>query len=268
MPTEHGMLAKGCGVTTPVGHVVLTAGDVVINDGQSVQSIADGQVRKYIFDNISTSNYKKTFVCANPQKNEVLICFPFGSSTYCNKAMVWNWESKAWGSRELTNATFGASGQIENISAGTWSSDAETWSLDSSVWNENEYSPNEARLLFSETSRISAFDVSSGDDGVTPLTGSLERIGMSFDDAYTNKLIRCVYPRIDAPNKTPVTIQVGGSMFPDSAVTWSAPVTFTVGSSVKADCFASGRYLALRISASSPYRIRSFDIDIVKAGAY
>ena len=266
IPGEVGMLFRGCGVETPVGHVVLTAGDVVVNTGQGVQSIADGQIRKYIFNNISTTNYKKAFVTSNPQKNEVLVCFPFEGSTYCNKAAVWNWSTKTWGLRDLENVTFGATGQIENLSAGTWSSDTEAWSLDTSSWNENEYSPNESRLLFSETTRISAFDVSSGDDGSTALSGTLERTGMTFDDAYTSKLIKGVYPRIDAPVGTQVTIQVGGAMYPDSATTWSDPVTFTTGNNVKADCFAHGKFLAIRFTASAPWRMRSFDLDVTPSG--
>ncbi|WP_230687588.1 hypothetical protein, partial [Streptococcus pneumoniae] len=67
LPGESGMLARGCAVNTPVGHVVLTAGDVVVNNGTGVQSIANGAVRSYIFNNIDSTNYKRAFVTANPQ---------------------------------------------------------------------------------------------------------------------------------------------------------------------------------------------------------
>lgn len=265
---DYGMLAKGCGVDTPLGHVVLTAGDVVLNNGQSIQSIADGQVRRFIFNNINSSNAGRSFVTANPQKNEVLVCFPFGDSSACTKAAVWNWDSKTWGIRELNNVTYGDCGVIDNLYSGSWSSDTEAWSLDTTEWNENEYSPNESRLLLSEIGRISAFDVSAGDDGLTNLTGTLERTGMTMDDPYTTKLVRAVYPRIDAPANTQVTIQVGGSMTADKPPVWSDPVTFTVGQSIKADSFATGRFLAVRISASAPWRMRSLDLDIAPAGAY
>lgn len=74
LPGETGMLARGCGVNTPLGHVVLTAGDVVLNTGQGVTSIANGIVRNLIFKNIDSTNYKRAFVTANPQKNEVWVC--------------------------------------------------------------------------------------------------------------------------------------------------------------------------------------------------
>uniref|UniRef100_UPI00195A4CFE hypothetical protein n=1 Tax=Fusobacterium mortiferum TaxID=850 RepID=UPI00195A4CFE len=77
------------GVNTPYGHVVLSAGDVVLNTGQGCNSIANGIVRKAIFNNIDSVYYKRAFVTANPQKNEVWICFPVNSAT-CNRAAVWN----------------------------------------------------------------------------------------------------------------------------------------------------------------------------------
>jgi hypothetical protein len=248
--------------------VILTAGDVVLNNGQSIQSIADGQVRRFIFNSISFGNSARPFVTSNPQRNEVLICFPFADSQACTMAAVWNWESKTWGMRTLNNATYGDIGMIDASLSDSWESDPDPWSLDTTSWNENEYSPNESLLLLSELTRISAFDVSAGDDGMSHLTGSLERTGMTMDDPYTNKLVRAVYPRIDAPYGTTVTVQVGGAMNPGQAPVWSAPVSFIVGQSVKADSFASGRFLAIRLSASAPWRMRSFDMDIVQSGAY
>ncbi|MBI3102938.1 MAG: hypothetical protein HYY98_15515 [Burkholderiales bacterium] len=82
LPGDSGMLFRGCGAMTPLGHVVLTAGDVVLNTGSGVQSIADGIIRKYIFRNIDSTNYKRAFVATNPQRNEVLVCFPVNRGDY------------------------------------------------------------------------------------------------------------------------------------------------------------------------------------------
>ena len=267
LPGEYGMLAKGCGAVTPKGHVVLSAGDVILNTGQGMQSICDGVIRRYIFNNIDSTNYKRAFVCTNPQRNEVLVCFPFNGSSYCDKAAVWNWETGAWSLRDLTNATYGAAGLISFEIARTWATDPENWGDDSTTWNENEYSPNEARLLISTSSEIRAFDVGSTDGG-SSFTGVLERTGISLDEGNTNKLIRAVYPRIDATGDTPIQIQVGASMYPDQAVSWSPAVTFKVGRDIKADTFAQGRYLAIRITGTNAYRVRSLDMDIVPTGAF
>lgn len=268
IPGDSGMLFRGCAVNTPLGHVVLTAGDVVLNNGQGVESIADGQIRAYIFRNLDSTNYKKAFVTSNPQKNEVLICFPFVGSTNCNKAAVWNWKEKTWGLRDLDGVTYGATGQIAATAFTTWDSDSESWDLDTSTWNEDPYSPNQARLLLSQTNRISGFDISAGDDGVTNLTGSLTRTGVSLDNAQSMKLVRSVYPRVDAPSGSVMTIQVGASMAPNAAPVWSAPASFVVGQDTKADAFANGRFLAFRFTCSAPWRMRPFDIDVEQTGLY
>ena len=268
IPGDSGMLFRGCAVSTPLGHVVLTAGDVVLNNGQGAESIADGQIRDYIFRNLDSSNYKKAFVTSNPQKNEALICFPFVGSTNCDKAAVWNWKEKTWGLRDLSNVTYGATGQIAATSFTTWAGDSESWDLDTSTWNEDPYSPNQARLLLTQTNRIAGFDISAGDDGVTGLTGSLTRTGVSLDNAQAMKMVRGVYPRVDAPTGSVMTVEVGSSMTPDSPAVWSAPASFVVGQDIKADTFANGRFLSFRFACSKPWRMRAFDIDVDYAGLY
>lgn len=268
LPGDSGMLARGCGAVTPVGHVVLTPGDVVLNTGQGVTSIANGQVRRYIFNNIDSTNYKRAFVTTNPQRNEVLVCFPLTGSSTCNKAAVWNWVDKTWGFRDIGDTTYGAVGQVDEITQGTWASDSESWDLDVTTWGESAYAPNEARLLLSQLTQIAAFDASGSDDGVNPVVGTLERTGMYFDDAQAYKLMRGVWPRIDAPTGSVVTFTPGAAAVPHGVPTWGAPVSFVVGQDPKADFFAQGRYNALRISCAAPWRIRAMDVDVVKTGKF
>jgi hypothetical protein len=270
LPGESGMLARGCAVNTPYGHVVLTAGDVVLNTGQGANSIANGMVRKYIFDNIDSTNYKRAFVTANPQKNEVWVCFPYGTSQVCNKACVWNWIDKTWAIRELTNVTYGAFGQINYTAVSSTWADTGTWDTDGSGWNENEYSPAEARLVMGHTTPlISLVDTGTTEFGAL-IAASAERTGMNLGDGNSVKLVKAIWPHIDGNNGASVSIQVGASMYPDSAPTWGAAQTFTVGQSAKVDCFASGRYLAVRFinTTYSGWRMKSFGIEYEPAGAY
>jgi hypothetical protein len=270
LPGETGMLARGCAVDTPVGHVVLTAGDVVVHQGGNATSIADGVVRRFIFNNMNSFQAQRSFVCLNPQKHEVLVCFPTVDSETCDTAAVWNWDTKAWGVRTLSNVTYGASGQINSSSTLLqWDADSDSWESDASTWNENEYAANESRLLLARTTKVTAFDVGTADFGAE-IDSSLEVTGMSLGDPYANKLIRAVYPRIDAPTGTVVNVTIGGAMNATDAPVWGSPVPFVVGSQIKADCFASGRFLALRFEGEGfePWRIRSYDLDVVSSGAY
>jgi hypothetical protein len=268
IPGDYGMLFKGCGTVTPLGHVVLTSGDVMLSDGNGFKSIADGLVRRHIFQNINTENFKRSFVCSNPQKNEVLVCYPEGVSTFCNKAAVWNWVTGTWGFRNLSGVYFGSSGLVSLEIPNTWSSDTGIWEFDTTSWNEDEYAPNESRLILSTATKLVGWDIGGSDDGVVALSGAAERRGMTFQDPYSNKLIRAVYPRVDAATGAPLQVQVGSSMYADGVVSWSQPVTFQVGREIKVDTFAQGRFLAVRFSGSFPWRMRSFDVDVVPTGAY
>ncbi len=267
LPGDSGMLAKGCGAVTPLGHVVMTAGDIVLNTGNGVQSIADGTIRRHIFSSMDSTNYKRAFVVANPQRSEVLVCFPTSGEATCNKAAVWNWESKTWGMRDLPSVTYGDNGQLSYDVGIAWAGDSDTWESDASAWSENEYAPNESRLLLASTNKILAFDVGVTDDGAA-FTAVLERRGFTFGDTNTVKLIRSIIPRIDASNGTTITFEVGAAMTPDVQPQWMPAATFTVGSGYKIDSFASGRFLALRISSAQPFRLRSLDVDLVASGAY
>ena len=269
LPGEVGMLAPGCAVDTPVGHVVLTAGDVVVHQGQGAVSIADGVIRKWIFNTMNSIRASRSFVVANPQKAEVLICFPSGDSDVCDTAAVYNWISKAWGMRTLTDCTYAATGQINaDATLLQWDSDNDAWETDATAWSENEYAAAEARVLFSRLSAITAFDIGTTDYGAE-IASSLERMGMSLGAPERVKLTRSVRPRIDAPTGTVLNIQAGGAMDAMDSPQWSGFTPFVVGTT-KADLFASGRFLALRIVGTGyqPWRMRSMDMDVVAMGEY
>jgi len=268
LPGVYGLLAAGCVVDTPVGHVVMSAGDIVVHTGGQPQSIANGVIRRYVFGNINSTYYKRSFVISNPSKNEVWICFPYGNSSVCDKAVVWNWVDKSWAIRSLENATYGCVGQT--LISDTWDADTEAWDTDPSTWNENDYSPAEHRLLMSHsTPLISLVDTGSTDFG-SIITATATRTGITLGDAMAIKTVRSIRPRIDGSTGASITIEVGASMYPDDSPEWSDPVTFTVGSSIKADSFATGRFLAVRFSNVdySPWRMRSFDIEYTKTGNY
>lgn len=271
LPGDSGLIARGCVVNTPLGHVVMTAGDIVLNTGQGVTSISNGVIREFIFRNLSPDNYKRAFLTANPQKSEVWICYPHGTVTTCNKACVWNWIDKTWSIRELSNVTYGAYGNINYTStAVTWATIGTTWDMIGSTWNENEYSPAEARLLMTHTTPY----ISLQDTGTTDFGGlinaSLERTGITMGDPYSIKLARSLYPKIDGVAGATVGIQFGASMYADALPNWGAIQQFTIGSSQKIDSMISGRFLAVRFSNSDfyPWRVKSFGIEYENCGGY
>lgn len=156
LPGEVGMLTRGCAVNTPKGHVVLTAGDLILHNAQGPQSIAEGRVRRWLFNSIDSTNYARAFLCVNPTVNEVWVCFPESGQTACTLALVWNWQDDTFGVRQLTDTTYGAAGTVNTSLSDTWSSDTDTWNNDTTTWNSTGFAAVQNRLLLTQASSGSA----------------------------------------------------------------------------------------------------------------
>jgi hypothetical protein len=235
------------------------------------QSILTDRLKNWLFaSQIDSASYSKCFVVANPSKAEAWICYPEVGETTCTRALVWNWDANVFGIRELPNANHAASGLLDYSASSGWSTDAESWADDSTLWNQDEFTPADPRLLIASN----APGLYLADAGATfagsAVEATLERSGMAFDAPEQVKVIRSVYPRIDAPAGTQVQITLGYSMDAEQAPIWGNPVTYTVGSTYKADAFASGRFLALRLSSTGGprWRVKSLSLDLVAQGAY
>ena len=269
LPGDFGMLGKGCVAAIPQGHVVLCAGDVVLHNGQGPQSILNARMRRYLFSTIDGTNFRRSFVVANLRRNEVLVCYPTNGSATCNQALVWNYKDDTLGIRDLPGMTYGAPGIVRYTATSGWNADAGAWDADSSAWDSDPYGAVEPRVVLSGATELSALDVGNDFNG-TAITGMLERTGMAFDAPDVVKTIRAVYPRLDGNAGTAITVEVGGSMNAESPPTWSAPVTYIKGTTFKADTFATGRFLSVRFTSvgGAPWRIKSYDLDMVKRGRY
>jgi len=272
LPGNFGMLTQGCAADTPKGHVVLSAGDVVIHNGDSPQSIISGRLRSWLFDSqIDPTFVSRCFVVANPNRSEVWICYPEVGQSVCTAALVWNWESDTWSPRQLPNVTHAAVGLLGYTSSDAWSADSASWGSDSTAWNQNDFTSPTAKLVMASSNpAIYLADSTLTFDG-SSISSRLERSGLTFDDPERVKVIRSIVPRVDAPAGTVLSISVGSSMTAEAAATWSTPVTYTVGTTYKADVFSmAGRFLGVRIegSGSQRWRIKSFDVDVQALGMY
>lgn len=270
LPGDQGALVRGGMANTPLGHVVLTPGDIVLHAGQGPQSIATSVIRRWIFNQVDSPNRLRSFLVTNPPANEVWVCITTIGNDFATLAAVWNWIDKTWSIRELPGVTYGASGQIDYSIISTWGAQSDVWEDASNAWNQEELSAAESRLLMCGTDQaITAVDVSSTFDG-TPFTSQMTRTGIAFGAPERVKTVRSVFPRVDAATGTRLRIEVGSSMDVEQPVTWSPPVEYVVGQTYKADTFASGRFIAIRYTSmdNNWWRIRSHGLDVVTAGAY
>ena len=270
LPGETGMLAPNCGAIVPMGHVVLTAGDVVLFNGQQTKSILTGKMRKWLFNNLDSNYYGRSFVVSNPQLNEVWVCFPTTGSDVCTKAVIWNWADNTLTVRDLDGATCAASGPFTYTISNPWSSNAYNWDTDPTVWDVSDIPLSQASLLLgTDAPQLLVADLTTQFHGVA-FTALMERTGLTFDDPDRVKLMTSITPRVDGATGQTLYIQAGAAMDAEGTYTWGTPVTYTIGSTRKADVMASGRFLAYRVysTASINWRIRAMDVDVRAQGGY
>jgi hypothetical protein len=271
LPGNYGMLTQGCAVETPMGHVVLCAGDVVLHNGGEPKSIVSGRVRSWLFETqIDPTNVAKCFVAANPGKSEVWVCYPEVGQSTCTAALVWNWDSDTWTRRALPNILHASAGLLGYTTSDAWSADSATWDSDATAWDQNDLASPTTRLLMASTAPA----IYLADSGLT-FAGStnaatLERTGLTFGDPDRVKIMKSISPRIEAPAGTQISITFGASVTAEESPTWGDPVTYTVGSTFKADSFATGRFLAVRFSDSGGqrWRVKSFTADVQAMGEF
>jgi hypothetical protein len=67
-------------------------------------------------------------------------------------------------------------------------------------------------------------------------------------------------------------VNVGSQETADDDISWdiNGPHPFVIGTDRKVDCFAEGRILAVRFSATvaEDWQIHGYDFDLVKTGQY
>lgn len=270
LPGESGMLARGCAVNTPKGHVVLTNGDVIVHSGQGPTSLAQGRMKKFLFDRLDATNFARSFLCVNDLGHEVWVCFPESGRSACSMALVWNWDSDTFGVRDLPNATYGASGNLSISTTSTWATSPYTWATAPGTWSSDTITAAEAQLVVScSTPTITLMESGLQFNGSDP-TCVLERTGLTFEKPDMVKTVSAVIPRVDGSVGQILSIEVGASMDAEVPPTYSTAFSYTVGSTRKADVFATGRFLAFRITSTTTptWRLKSFDMEIQDQGPY
>ena len=104
-------------------HVMMATNDVLIHNGNTLKSIIDDHMKTFLFSEIDSTYYYKTFLVHNKIKNEVWICYPRTGATsgFADTALIWNYRDDTWTTRDLPNLNFAAQGLVDPDLANTWS---------------------------------------------------------------------------------------------------------------------------------------------------
>lgn len=276
---EFGLLTRDCASEFFGKHFVATREDIVIHDGQQANSIFDTAERKKmaatLFNSIDQTNISRCFTVAQFGKQELWFCYPEVGSTYCNKALVFNYKKNALGIRDLPNLNYARSGIVSPGETTTWDSDTATWDSDTGVWDGRIYSATQSHILGAGTADtlLYNFDNTNTNNG-TNMTSYVERTQLplaqeNVKSGVTQRyLLREVWPRMRATG--PVNIYVGGQEKHNTAVTWTGPFSYNPATDNRILCRVNTPLPAIKIESTTNvhWELDGFVLDAVPAGSY
>lgn len=262
-------------------HFVVTNDDVIVHDGQTIQSVVDARMRRWIFQQTDPTYNQRTHVVHLAAKNEMWIVIPHLTGQ-CVRAAVWNYADDKWSIRDLPTINFADSGFISPDAALTWDSDPNVWDTDSSAWDDLPYPPQSKRVLMGvpgAARKLHMADLTNQWDGVN-FNAFVERVGLAVVaqdpegnpkfDLEVYKLCTEVYPRLDAPAGAQIDIYVGTQNEVNEAVVWHGPYPFVAGTDKKVNPLVSGKLLGVKFVMAGNYscRLHGFDMQIEPLGKY
>lgn len=273
-----GILAPRC--VTPTGdgkkHVMATQDDIVIHDGNSPPtSLLNKRMRRSLFQNIDTQNYKNSFMFTDYINTEIYFCYPEQGQEFATRALIFNYRTGAL--TEMDGVTFrnATVGQVEDEDTETWDTGTDTWEEDTGPWSSQERrqlvlcDPTNTKLHKTSTSTYTR-------DGVS-YSSTLQRTGLALIGKKRNgewivnheimKFVDRMWPKVQGG---PVQIRVGSQMTVDGTVTWGPYQTFSPGTDVAVDIAVSARAVAVefRMQTTGDWRLDGYRLSITPDGHY
>ncbi|MBR1173885.1 hypothetical protein JQ617_07960 [Bradyrhizobium sp. KB893862 SZCCT0404] len=291
LPFSKGAIGTNCVVEVDNQHYVFGSDDIWRHDGLSSESIADGRVRKFIYNSMNAKQSDRFFASYNPSKKTISFHYVSGDAFVsfngngCNRAAVYHLTSKTWTFDDVPLAF--ASGYAKvSLNTQTWASVTSTWATAGGSWQDLEDGFKRTMIYVGEnasglTARVYARDnygngsnLSASVDTVATRPGLLLRDGIDMDELDAElrgyKVLLAIWPqgRLDS-GAAPLSFSVGVTDYPNVAPFFDAPQTYDALENYKLDFTASGRFLSLRIDYPD-YKTMSlsgFDFELDSTGS-
>lgn len=284
-----GVINTNCVTEVEGKHFVFGQNDIYVHDGVGIKSIADGRVRRKIYESMDRNTAKRFFVSHDSQENLVYFNYVSKESTvgfrntlFCNRAALYNYRTDTWSFMDLPNVVGGTDGEVilNNYIYRNLSNTYNEYNTSYSAFTQATpkclayLSITDDNNGLSE-SRIFAVDLST--QGVISLPASqeayrpavIERVGIDLAEpgggVRNYKLLKSIAPQaayFDSGNA--IEFKFGSSDLPTQQVTWQTSYSFDPEAEYKIDTKAFGRYLAYQAEfpGLSGFKFSGMDLDV------
>src|SRR6185295_11297146 len=196
--SQVGLLSERCAVAFGAQHLVWTDQDIVLHDGNSARSIIDGRARRWLFNRINTSRYRRCFAVADFRERTAYFCFPETGQDWPTLALAWNWSEDTLHPYELGGAkTWADTGIIPNVGT-TFDADSGTFDSATGAFDDENYSPFAGYMLLTDATAKRAYQGNTGETfNGTAMSVYAERTGVSVSKDLTSmKRVRRIFPKV------------------------------------------------------------------------
>lgn len=268
---ECGLLTEGCAKSFGPRQFAVTDNDVIVHDGNDAQSIADKRLRRWLFNSMSVTRFEYSFVAADYREREMWFCFPEEGYDFPNLAAVWDWADNSWSIRELGEQMLHASNGVIEASGVTFDEDpGEFDNGPVGTFDEYDYAPWAQRLLFASATRpqlIQGNTTYQWAGRTFPIWAMRTNMALTKDVNQVKRVSK-IWPKIIGGNGETVKFRVGASDHYEGAISFNAPVSFTVGTDYRFGCRVTGRFIHLYIeyTGDKPLKLVGFDVEFDHRG--
>lgn len=273
-----GILAPRCVAVTPdgVNHVVATQDDLVIHNGQGKPaSILNKRLRRAVFNDLDTDNFRNSFCFTDSENSEVWFCYPQQGQTHPNRAVVFNQKSGAVTEADVASFRNVAQGVIEESSDEVWDTGTESWDTGSETWSTAKRRElvllDPANTKFRQANQGLLRNGASFPATVQRTSLSVlgkKRSGEWIVDHQIMKFVDRMWPKIQGG---PVRVRIGFQQYVNGPVTWSPYTVFDPSTMVLAD-FEPGCGRAVSVEFSTidavDWRIDGYKIAVDPSGEF
>lgn len=277
--TKFGVPAVNCVTEFQPGmHAFISqTGDLMINNGQAVQSIATNRVRKLVQGVVENNQLDRSYCFTDVRNTEVVFCFATEGAEWPNFGITWNWEEGTFGQRSFAPMSAVAAGKYNVVTAAgePWDSDNATWDSDISSWDGTSANVISNRLVGVGPDTSESYLLGEGytaDGAITesyvqrrtlPVSGQDLQGNLTLDPR-TVKLITRVWPIIEVDTDEAFIVRIGVQDRASGAITWQTTNDFRPKRDEWLEYFCEGRYISYHVqnTGTSNWRLVGFDIEL------
>lgn len=243
---KDGLLAKRCVKPFMNYHFMVTQNDVLVHDGFTVNSVIDRKRRSWLFNNIDSDNYNRSFVVPNYARTEMWICFPQTGQSLATKALIWNYKENTWAIRDLPGSPHIGYGVIDPGGSQTIDSDNRIIDAVTDIIDSRTYNPTVLKLLLADSSSFYEGDKTEQFAGAN-MTAYIERQGITFGDSHSVKRVTEIWPHIESTGT--VRVYVGKQDYLKGPLLWDGPYDFNPDTDKRVNVRVTGRFIAVRFES-------------------